>query len=1394
MPLSRSRWKSIAESRYAHEREALEFLREELPDSELTLVYSNFEFIADDGTVNEVDALVVSRAGMFLLEIKGRGGVVKGSRHVWDWGKEGHVVAIDSPLINANAKARKLASMIGRQRPFAKDRKPWMEALVFLSDPQISIQLPESERMRLCTRLPREKAPGILAALTQGDFIGSNQFHHTAFDKAMVRRIAQAIDDLRIRPCRRERQVGDYILRELLEENPFFLYQDFHAEHPTSKAVRRVRLYNCAADEPTRKAVRQAALQEFQILETLDHPGILPALDFNEHEIGPSILFRREATEIRLDHYLRQKGTSLPLDIKLDLARQIAEAVRYAHNHQVIHRALSPKSILVLQPDTDKPQVRLMNWQAGRQVDSGASGAPSTVIGTATLLPSQFAEESILVYLAPEALIDPRLRSRESDIFSLGAITYHLLSGQPPATSATQLQSILAQHGGLSLSVVLDGVQPCLHDLVQKATNSDLLLRTETASDFLLAIDNAEDELTRPAQESVAAPLDAKPGDLLEHGLKLKRRLGGGSSAVTLLVEKDGKELVLKVARTPEDSDRLASEHRTVLLVEHPLIVKAEKELLTFEDGRTGFLMEYLGHGTLAQKLTKEGRLSLEFLQRFGEDLLRVVEHLEEVGIGHRDLKPDNIGIQEFGKNDQRRLKIFDFSLSNAPLDQVRAGTPPYLEPFLQLPSRGRWDTAAERYAAAVILYEMATGTTPRWGDGVSAPHLIRADITIESDLFDAAVREPLHNFFSRCFRRDPRERFDNAGDMYLGWYSAFETAVAPPSSSTDELAVKKALESVQPATRIAELGLGTRAQNTLDRLNIYTAAQLIAEPLHRFSHLRGVGDKTRKDILALREKLLPLIPSAVVPERPSAAEQEPAPNPITLPSVDELTAVLLPNESANAGGRVGRQVLLHLLQLQDGPGEALGWPTQSQVAAKCGKAPAQVSQILTAARERWRRLPVLTPVRAALAEFILSEGGVVTIEELTSFLLASRGSAADETLARRRAAAVVRAALEADRPLESNRFLERRRRGLLLVAVAQEPYGEPSLQYAESLGQEAVQLANSDPLPGPARVLESLRAVPSPIPLLRNDRVVHLASLIGQVAVSPRLELYPRGMDATRALRLSQVSLAGLPGFTIEQLQTRVRERYPEAAPLPARPELDEALTAANVGMKWSEARQQYVAPTVPQVETSVTIPYVPTASVSRPSDSSPEADAASGFERRLSAAYKTPSFLVLATEPRAEKIDRVLAALKQRFPMQIFDAEREMIAAMRREAEAKKVKWEVVLRADSAPSGSQDFERLNRLAAAAAEQVAAAIRARSGPTLLLRPGLLARYGQLGVLEKAQDPVGLHSLWVLVGSDEQSGAPTAERQVIPARPPQWAWIPRSWLENEHRKYRGGNE
>ena len=582
---------------------------------------------------------------------------------------------MDSPLTLINSKARKLAGLLSKQRAFRGERPPWIEPLVFLSAPGISVRLSESERMRICEREPRNKKPGIIPALLQREYFGNESMRGPAIDRGVARRVALALEEAGIRPSPRQRRVGDYVLKELIEENPLFAYQDFQAEHPTTRAARRVRLYNVAGKvQPMHEAVRRAALQEFQILESLDHPGILRALDFNEHELGPAILFRREPDEVRLDHFLRQGGETLPLDIRLSLVRQIGDAVRYAHSHRVVHRTLSPKSILIVHPDSKHPEIRIFNWQAGRVLATGStSGSPSS--RTSTLHPNQYSEESTFFYLAPESLLDPHGRDPMADVFSLGSIAFHIFSGRPPATSATELNQILTEHKGLPLGATLDGATALLQELIREATAPDLLLRTPTASDFLAGLDSVEEELTSPPREPVADPLEAKPGDLLPHSLRVKKRLGGGTCAVAILVDRGEETLVLKYARRSEDNHRVEGEFHTLQKMRHELIVGA-KDLLQFPGGHKGFLMEYAGQGTLSQELKDVGRLSLEFLQRFGEDLLTVVGYLEEKGIAHRDLKPDNIGIQEYGKNLQRRLKVFDFSLANAPLDQVRVGTP----------------------------------------------------------------------------------------------------------------------------------------------------------------------------------------------------------------------------------------------------------------------------------------------------------------------------------------------------------------------------------------------------------------------------------------------------------------------------------------------------------------------------------------------------------------------------------------------------------------------------------------------------------------------------------------------------------------------------------------------
>ena len=125
-------WITAAESRYPWERDALDFVRGQFPAHEPYRAWSNFEFIADDGSVNEVDLLVFTPQGLFLIEIKSRPGRLFGDAGTWTWETDGRLITTDNPLILANTKAKKLRSLLYRQKACKKKGPlPFIEALVF---------------------------------------------------------------------------------------------------------------------------------------------------------------------------------------------------------------------------------------------------------------------------------------------------------------------------------------------------------------------------------------------------------------------------------------------------------------------------------------------------------------------------------------------------------------------------------------------------------------------------------------------------------------------------------------------------------------------------------------------------------------------------------------------------------------------------------------------------------------------------------------------------------------------------------------------------------------------------------------------------------------------------------------------------------------------------------------------------------------------------------------------------------------------------------------------------------------------------------------------------------------------------------------------------------------
>ncbi|MGH9846490.1 MAG: serine/threonine-protein kinase [Blastocatellia bacterium] len=175
-------------------------------------------------------------------------------------------------------------------------------------------------------------------------------------------------------------------------------------------------------------------VRERQILAELEHPNIARLIDGGTIEGSPYIVM--EYVEGRnLRELLRQRG-ALPLDTVIEITRQICRGLEAAHRHGVIHRDIKPENLIVSER-AGTVSVKILDFGVAKplQPDTGAVTTQTGVIlGTAKYMsPEQAAGES-------GQRIDER-----SDLYSLGAVIYEMLTGEPVFKGDTYL-SLINQH------------------------------------------------------------------------------------------------------------------------------------------------------------------------------------------------------------------------------------------------------------------------------------------------------------------------------------------------------------------------------------------------------------------------------------------------------------------------------------------------------------------------------------------------------------------------------------------------------------------------------------------------------------------------------------------------------------------------------------------------------------------------------------------------------------------------------------------------------------------------------------------------------------------------------------------------------------------------------------
>jgi eukaryotic-like serine/threonine-protein kinase len=230
-------------------------------------------------------------------------------------------------------------------------------------------------------------------------------------------------------------------------------------------------------------------LREVEIAAQLNHPNILPVHDSGDS--GGVLFYVMPYVEGESLHERIKRETQLPVDEALRIAREVSEALAYAHTKRIVHRDIKPANIML-----SAGHALVADFGIARAVGGGGA---ITQTGFAVGTPQ---------YMSPEQASGSAAVDGRSDVFALGCVLYEMLAGEAPFTGPTP-QAIVTRsmtQAPRPLTSTREGISPAIEAVVTRSLTKNPADRWQTAADFARALGNAEDQLRLGPISGARAP------------------------------------------------------------------------------------------------------------------------------------------------------------------------------------------------------------------------------------------------------------------------------------------------------------------------------------------------------------------------------------------------------------------------------------------------------------------------------------------------------------------------------------------------------------------------------------------------------------------------------------------------------------------------------------------------------------------------------------------------------------------------------------------------------------------------------------------------------------------------------------------------------------------------